>query len=684
MVSFSCEVGCSKQEPLATVALADMLASRHAETCRRRRNLINTGINAEEQLLLVSIAWCILRAPVIAHILYETSPSFNCAAYPAKTQSLLPLLPLLLLLPPSNILLFYIHPVLLLTLPKSCITEDQKYQGALYKEKPSRAAKRKSVSIAEPQSSNALVPRPAYVEDAEDIDIPPPAPSPPPAVPAEPVAPVNVFDFLVADKSPNASRVSLGGSQEQMSMKRGAQSIFSDIQNHQQARMGDLENRQEQASDELYEEYGFTYGSEPVEPTQSPKPHDSLASLDFVTPATKATRARIERSETAPPSRTNSATTSDKKRKRASPEALDLSAINTKGTHRREHQQDTPMADAPPSSADTPSLAHSGLTGGLNRLLSETRDPFPPTPDYSDEKEYAREMDRKSRHSRVEHPASPLKRSRHSKDDHPTSSGPGFSIKGRAGRIMSMVSGASTGGALSVLNPAGLQNKETALVKTRRANSSSEDGHQGSREGRKGEKKKHKVHRPASILSAARPGSSSQGHVERYSGMAPNSSRRRGSNESPEPRKRIVKTIEYYDQHHRDHRHSNAASESESDDDHSRSNAYHNPKTNSTRPRGGGGGAAAAAGGGAAGGTEMVIFGEEQRLKMRAEAFLSYVTKGPGSQRGCSVNKALKRWHRDGAGTGAEYGGSKEDEQKELWRGLRLRRNERGEVVVFF
>lgn len=80
----------------------------------------------------------------------------------------------------------------------------------------------------------------------------------------------------------------------------------------------------------------------------------------------------------------------------------------------------------------------------------------------------------------------------------------------------------------------------------------------------------------------------------------------------------------------------------------------------------------------------MVIFGEEQRLKMRAEAFLSYVTKGPGSQRGCSVNKALKRWHRDGAGTGAEYGGSKEDEQKELWRGLRLRRNERGEVVVFF
>ncbi len=80
----------------------------------------------------------------------------------------------------------------------------------------------------------------------------------------------------------------------------------------------------------------------------------------------------------------------------------------------------------------------------------------------------------------------------------------------------------------------------------------------------------------------------------------------------------------------------------------------------------------------------MVVFGEEQRLKLRAESFLSYVTKGPDSERGCSINKALKRWHRDGAGTGAEFDGSKEDEQKELWRGLRLRKNERGEIVVFF
>ncbi|KAF7514162.1 hypothetical protein GJ744_004487 [Endocarpon pusillum] len=564
----------------------------------------------------------------------------------------------------------------------SCITEDQKYQGALYKEKPSKANKRKSVSIAEPQNNHALAPRAAYVEDAPDIDIPPPAPSPPPAVPAQPVQGVNVFDFLVAENTPNASRVSLGGSHEQMSMKRGAQSIFSDSLNDKPIATAGQNTGEEQAYRAEYEEQGFTYGTEPIRPAQYANPNDSLASLDFMTPAAKAPRALIEANEPAAHSQPNSGVTSDKKRKRGSPEALDLSTINTKGARRRQHQDDTPMADAPPSSADTPSLAHSGLTGGLNRLLSETRDPFPPTPDYSDEKEYAREMDRKSHHTRVEHPASPLKRSRRSKDDSSTQSGPGFSIKGRAGRIMSMVGGASNGGALSVLNPAGLQNKETALVKVRRRNSSSEDGHHGNREGRKFERKKHKVQRPVSSIFSATarhesPSVRSQTHnVKLSSNASTTSRRRRGSNESPEARKRKVKTIEYQT---KDAHRAASLDYSDSDDDH---NSTSTTKPPTTRPRGGG--TASASGAGAGGGAEMVVFGEEQRLKLRAESFLSYVTKGPGSERGCSINKALKRWHRDGAGTGAEFTGSKEDEQKELWRGLRLRRNERGEVVVFF
>lgn len=517
------------------------------------------------------------------------------------------------------------------------------------------------------------------MEDAPDFEIPPAAPSPPLAVPAQPVQGVNVFDFLVAENTPNASRVSLGGSHEQMSMKRGAQSIFTDTPIESQAAKGDDKDGDEHAYDGDYEEHGFTYGAEPVKPVQYSNPNGSLASLDFMTPAAKATRARIERTESSAHSRTNSGTTSDKKRKRGSPEALDLSAINTKGIRRREQQADTTMADAPLSSAETPSLAHSGLTGGLNRLLSESRDPFPPTPDYSDEKEYAREMDRKHRHSRAADPASPLKRSRHSKEDNITTSGPGFSIKGRAGRIMSMVGGASTGGALSALNPAGLQNKETGLVKVRRRNSSSEGGHHGSTEGRKVERKKTKVQRPISMFSTSRPDPSEHSHVyiEKNSSTGRNDSRRRrGSNESPETRRRKVKSIEYHPHpHQKDHHHA-PASDSDSDDD-----SHTNRTSSTTRPRGGGGTTTSASA--SAPSAEMVLFGEAARLQLRASTFLSYVTKGPDSERGCSINKALKRWHRDGAGTGMEYTGSKEEEQKELWRGLRLRRNDRGRLWCF-
>jgi cell growth-regulating nucleolar protein len=62
---------------------------------------------------------------------------------------------------------------------------------------------------------------------------------------------------------------------------------------------------------------------------------------------------------------------------------------------------------------------------------------------------------------------------------------------------------------------------------------------------------------------------------------------------------------------------------------------------------------------------------------------MSFITKGPDSERGMSVNKALKRFHRERQ----EYNErvpSKTDEEKELWKDLRLRRNDRGEVVLFF
>ncbi|RDA92636.1 hypothetical protein CP533_1463 [Ophiocordyceps camponoti-saundersi (nom. inval.)] len=69
---------------------------------------------------------------------------------------------------------------------------------------------------------------------------------------------------------------------------------------------------------------------------------------------------------------------------------------------------------------------------------------------------------------------------------------------------------------------------------------------------------------------------------------------------------------------------------------------------------------------------QMIVF------KPRADAFLDFVTKGPESARGCSMNKALKRYHRE---RGADL--PKGAEEKELWKDLRLRRNDRDEIVIF-
>ncbi|RDA87307.1 hypothetical protein CP532_2622 [Ophiocordyceps camponoti-leonardi (nom. inval.)] len=69
---------------------------------------------------------------------------------------------------------------------------------------------------------------------------------------------------------------------------------------------------------------------------------------------------------------------------------------------------------------------------------------------------------------------------------------------------------------------------------------------------------------------------------------------------------------------------------------------------------------------------QMIVF------KPRADAFLDFVTKGPESARGCSMNKALKRYHRE---RGADL--PKNAEEKELWKDLRLRRNDRDEIVIF-
>ena len=70
---------------------------------------------------------------------------------------------------------------------------------------------------------------------------------------------------------------------------------------------------------------------------------------------------------------------------------------------------------------------------------------------------------------------------------------------------------------------------------------------------------------------------------------------------------------------------------------------------------------------------QMILF------KSRAELFMSFITKGEESKTGMSVHKALKRYHRRRGRIG-----DREEEEKELWKGLRLKKNDKGEVVVFF
>lgn len=77
---------------------------------------------------------------------------------------------------------------------------------------------------------------------------------------------------------------------------------------------------------------------------------------------------------------------------------------------------------------------------------------------------------------------------------------------------------------------------------------------------------------------------------------------------------------------------------------------------------------------------------EEQQNQMvvyqpRAEMLLSFITKGPDSERGLSMNKALKRYHRERNAQGVSL--PRAEEEKELWKSLRMKKNEFGEIVLF-
>ncbi|KAL2023466.1 hypothetical protein VTK56DRAFT_2462 [Thermocarpiscus australiensis] len=405
----------------------------------------------------------------------------------------------------------------------SCMTEEQKYQGALYRGKKQNTAPAPAPAPA-PSTDNNPAPnamvQTAYVEDvADDYDSwrnydqsvaepPPEAPTPPSAVEGQ----VNVFDFLVANPTPTASNVSLPATAP-IQLSEDTQLVRFDPE------ANGLTNTLDNDDGAMVQ-----YGTGPV-----PVSH-------YETPAPKLARRKVKDGDKE--------AKKDKKRKRLHIET------------------DHIMTDAPP-------VLHSGLTGGMNRLMSRPS-VFPPSPDYSGG-------------DAAETPASPLKKS---KSKHHKSS----RAEGLGNSLMAMIASGS-----SKQKSSSSSKKRTKTTKKPSSGSSSS-----------AKKKKTKQSTTTKRLEAPKE----------------------------------QKLLEF-------------------------------------RPRGPKDGDGGDDAGGGGGGGQMVVY------RPPAEHFLSFVNKGPESERGCSVNKALKRYHRERSAASGVGGVNKLVEEKELWRSLRMKRNDRGEIVLF-
>jgi len=436
----------------------------------------------------------------------------------------------------------------------SCISEAQKYQGALYRDKDNKKGgnKRKSMNGYSANDSQAMVPRNAYVEDAPEgddsnavavVDVPPRAPTPPPAHETFPEN-VNVFDFLVSEATPGRE---VEGSKTMQTYPQ-----------QQQASLGDSQYSQYSNGDgSQFQHHGFSYGCAPVQPTFErydswQNMTDSQASGTLMPPPPYVTPGpqRHERKEKVKGEK------SDKKRKRQQVEELDLSS-----SKRPTSRGDDTMRDV----GSAGRMLHTGLTGGLTRLVTD--------PEFYDDRIDAGPT-----------PISPIKRSRHDKevkDARRKSSYTSHSVAGKS------------------------------------ATSSS----------RHGEEKRHRSRSPDRESRSDR-----HRHRKRRDSSSSPESTRRHRTTRPESRTSSHKAIEY----------------------------------TPTRP------------------TSVQPTASNQLISShssKAELFLSFVNKGPDSEKGCSMNKALKRYHRERDVRGGE---EKEEDDKELWKSLRLRRNERGEIVVFF
>ena len=377
------------------------------------------------------------------------------------------------------------------------------------------------MTIAEPPQTS-LQP---YVEDAADndddtvaiVDAPPHAPSPPRPAVAVPAQPVNVFDFLVNDETPNASKVALSEPKAQMCMVADAPPLFKSATASPEI-PNDADSFQDFDAD--VDDDDYSYVEVPV-PTREYE--------EYRTPAPKAITYKIPQETTS----------TDKKRKRQV-EELDLTQAR-----RPSQELDEEMYDADPS--EHPVL-HSGLTGGLNRLLASSK--FPPSPEYS------------AGSGPDPSPLSPVKRKRIS------AIGNGVTIEKVRGRKG---------------NTAG------QLVKVRKVRRSSDESRP---------RKHHRSHKH-------------RDHDE---------------HDEHERPKRAMKAIEYH--------------------------RTESPDANN--------------------GNQLIVY------RNHAEMFMSFVNKGPESESGCSMNKALKRYHRERG----NHGLGKQEAEKDLWKSLRLKRNDRGEIVL--
>jgi cell growth-regulating nucleolar protein len=478
-----------------------------------------------------------------------------------------------------------------LTSTKSCISEAKKYEGKLYREKKKPQHQKKD-SVQ--QNSQALVPRNAYVEDVPDadsgavaiVDAPPRAPTPPPALNSldygetAALPPVNVFDFLDPSATPNPSRTQppvvdearLIEDSQPPAYEEQPKSAISDVMKFQMP-------------DDAFGEDGFAYGDEPVRPTNerfdsSYNFREQEPDFNFTTPAPKPKHSRTKSKDVS-----TTIKKEERKRKRNSPAELDMTLV------RAQHQRDLIMADAPP-------VLHSGLTGGLNRLL--TRPELPPSPEYSGE--YVENS-----------PLSPMKRAK----------------QGASKAFMRAQ-----------------KDFEAQLEKDRKAELKQEK-----KEKERGRERERKERKASTALVKIKPKMKKREREDstREGRRTRDGDRRRlrqySSSPSPARERKTVKAIE-----------------------------YHAPKSRSPPADANG---------------QLIVRPSNDlapvktEVEARAELFMSFINKGPDSERGMSVNKALKRYHRERYERW-DSEASKADEEKELWKSMRMRRNDRGEIVLFF